>query len=382
MPPQQQGSQDPGTSDFVWIAIILIGGVFLAWYFGNKYIANFIYQIRLYEVQGIQLAIKGWNIAAVKLHLPFLKWESKDLTALANTLSQKKLAATFDAVQNMSTKVGDYLRFVITPLLAIFGVLVYATNVQLKLKTTFDLKRMRFAERNNWPQITPVLKLNLVKEDIDVGPWAMAETPMDFCKKHKLLKEKTDERGKPAVELLPEKAYQIFVGQLGPLWTHVLALPSHAKALFAILAACGNHDRDAAFELLSDISRSAGSGQSLNFAGTDQLLAKHFNTKLVIRVLQRHAYVTTIFIAMLELARTDGVLATSEFLWLKPLDRRLWYVLNTVGRHTSVPEVSGPYAHWLAEKKWGGPLRTPMMEEAVKAMESALADILYDPEND
>jgi intracellular multiplication protein IcmP len=381
-PPQQSGSQDPGSSDFVWISIILVAGISLAWYFGHKQITNFIYQIRLHEIQGIQWVLDVWNMLAVKIRMPFLSVQADDLQRLAEAIQQKKLSTTsFDAIQVVSAKVGDYLRIVVAPLLFLFALIIYFTNLQLKLKVVFDMQRMRLVEQSNRPQITPVLKLNLVKEDIDIGPWAMAMTPMQFCKKHGLLKEKTDDRGKPAVDVIGDQAYQVFVRQLGPLWTHVLALPPHAKAIFAALAACGNHDREAAFELLDRISKSSA-GKSLDFLGTDALLAKHFNTKLVIRVLQRHAYVTTIFLSMMELARTDGVFATSEFLWLKPLDRKLWYVLNTVGRHTAVPEASGPYAHWRAEIKWGGPLRTPMMEEAVKAMESALIDILYDPEEE
>lgn len=379
MPPQQPQNQDPGSSDFVWISIILVGGVVLIWYFGHRYITEFVYKIRLYEIVGIQYALYGWNIVAVKINMPSLQLQAKDLSAVASAIVQDKFASSFEALQWVSTQIGSYLRLVVAPLLAIFAIIIYTTNVHIKLKTTFDMKRMKFAEKGNWPQLAPVLKLNLIKEDIDKGPWAMAMTPMQFCKKHKILKEKTDDRGKPVVELIKDKTYQVFVAQLGPLWTYVLALPPHAKAIFAALAACGNHDRDAAFELLHDIARSAGE-KTLDFSGTDELLAKHFNTKLVIRVLQRHAYVNTIFISMLELARTDGVFPTSEFLWLKPLDRRLWYVLNTAGRYTAVPEAAASYAHWLAEKKWGGPLRTPMMEEAVKGMESALEEILYEPE--
>lgn len=382
MPPQQPpGSQDPGSSDFAWISIILVAGVFLAWYFGHKQIANFIYNMRLYEIRGIQWVLQGWNMLAAKISMPFLSVQAQDLQSLASAIQSKKLSSEFEALQAVSAQVGKYLAFGLAPLLALFALIVYTTNLQLKLKVVFDMKRMKFAESKDWPQITPVLKLNLVKDDIDKGPWAMAMTPMQFCKKHKLLKEKTDDRGKPAVDLIADQAYEVFVRQLGPLWTHVLSLPPHAKAIFAALAACGNHDRDAAFELLSNISKSSA-GKALDFSGTDALLSKYFNTKLVIRVLQRHAYVTTVFLSMLELARTDGVFATSEFLWLKPLDRKLWYVLNTVGRHTAVPEAAGPYAHWRAEVKWGGPLRTPMMEEAVKAMEEALADILYDPEEE
>ena len=54
--------------------------------------------------------------------------------------------------------------------------------------------------------------------------------------------------------------------------------------------------------------------------------------------------------SLLEMARIDGVLASAEFLWLKPVDRRMWYMLNCVGRQTAVAEIAGLFAHWQAEK--------------------------------
>ena len=54
---------------------------------------------------------------------------------------------------------------------------------------------------------------------------------------------------------------------------------------------------------------------------------------------------------MLVAARTDGVLASAEFLWLKPVDRQLWFMLNSIGRRTPFVEVSAPYAHWLVERR-------------------------------
>ena len=96
----------------------------------------------------------------------------------------------------------------------------------------------------------------------------------------------------------------------------------------------------------------------------------------------RHAYVLTTMATLLQMARTDGVVATADFLWLKPVDRRLWYMLNSIGRQTVVPEISGPYAHWLAEKKIGRPLVAPMVKEAVTGLEAAVAEILYIAEGD
>jgi intracellular multiplication protein IcmP len=237
------------------------------------------------------------------------------------------------------------------------------------------------AEQSNWPQITPIISQNLVKEDINKGPWAMAMTPTQFCRAQKLFKEKVGDDGKPAVDVIRADAHQVFMLQLGSLWMGPNALPIHTKALFAIFAACANQDRDSAFKLLKQIDISSGEGK-LNFEGVQELLVKHYNSKLVGRVLQKHAYVFTVMAAMLELARTDGVFASSEFLWLKPLDRRLWYILNTVGRQTAVTEIAGIFSHFVAEKKWGGALRTPMVEEAVKGLELAISEVIYEPEEE
>ena len=84
--------------------------------------------------------------------------------------------------------------------------------------------------------------------------------------------------------------------------------------------------------------------------------------------------------SMLEEARQDGVQASADFLWLKPLDRRLWYTLNTVGRQTPFIEVAGIFAHWIAEKEAQRRLRVPMVEEATNAVELALKDVVYRPD--
>jgi intracellular multiplication protein IcmP len=85
--------------------------------------------------------------------------------------------------------------------------------------------------------------------------------------------------------------------------------------------------------------------------------------------------------SMMEYARNDGVLASAEFIWLKPLDRKLWFMLNCVGRQTPFCEVAGPVAHFKIEKRLRRPLKVPMIDEAVNALEAALAEIIYQPED-
>jgi intracellular multiplication protein IcmP len=101
---------------------------------------------------------------------------------------------------------------------------------------------------------------------------------------------------------------------------------------------------------------------------------------MVKKITDGHAYILTVMASMLTLARLDGVQASADFLWLKPIDRRLWYILNTVGRQTPFVEVAGIFAHWVAEKELERKLLIPMVEEATNALELALQDIIYKPD--
>ena len=236
-------------------------------------------------------------------------------------------------------------------------------------------KSLKKQESENWPQINPVLSLDLVKEDIEKGPWAMAKLPINFCKENGLVNIKEKE-GKKIWSLSRGPTQRIFVLQLGQLWKGPQALPIYMKALMVVFIARALKERDVANQLLTQIAVSATSGK-LDFTGVEDLMKKYQDSKVLKWLEQRHAYVYTLMASLLEIARADGVLATAEFLWLKPLDRRLWYVLNSVGRQTSVIEAAGPFAHWLAEKKLKRALKTPMLKEALNALEVSIDDTLY-----
>lgn len=375
----QGGSQD-NSYDFLWGIALTFALIFVIWHFGRTFIASGLFQAKDYEIIAIQYVLNNWNMLMDKLHIPMLAVQGDDLKAWQQVIQKGTEKAQYSLMVQVLTDVGKYLRYPVGFILIILAYIIYSKSIFLRFKTTFSLKSMKMIEQSNYPQITPVSNLNLIKKDIDKGPWAMAMTPMQFCKAHHLLKEKTGDNGRPAVDLIKSTAYQVFVMQLGPLWKGPQMLPIYMRALFAVFAASANHDRDAAFSLIKQINISANTDGKLNFEGVDKLLVKYYNSKVVTKVVQKHAYVLTVLASMLELARTDGVFASSEFLWLKPVDRRLWYMLNTVGRQTAVSEVAGPYAHWMAERKWGAGLRTPMLDEAVKGMEIALSEIIYEPD--
>lgn len=348
----------------IWISLLLMIAGWLIWKFAHAQIVAILFKLKLYQINAISYF---WPESANII--PYLK-------------TVNPASVTFEQFSNTLAKVGGYVSYPYVVILVVLAAFCYLTNKSLRFRKTHSMQTLRAQEQSNWPQITPVIKLDLVNQDIAEGPWAMAMSPLEFCKKHKLLKR--DEasmiglRPVPMATIKRDEARRVFLLQLGRYWEGPEALPPYMQALLAVFTAKINRDRDGYSRLLLQISHSAALDR-LNFSGSRPLLHKYFNTQKVQEVVQRHAYVYTVMAHLISVAREDGVLPTAEFLWLKPLDRRLWYILNTVGRQTPFPEVSGPYAHFLAEKGFGRKILVPMVEEAVKGLEVAVKEIKLTP---
>lgn len=370
-PAQQQQSGDNSLAP-LWIVLCIFLLGWLLWSFFHTQIVSFSLQIKFFESRLISFVVPS-------------------AAQLPNAIKQLIPAqVAFPQLLDISREVGTYLRYPIIFILLVLAVIIYFSHVNLQFKKFYTMHSLAEAEKNNWPQISPVINLNLVKEDIDKGPWAMALSPMQFAKKHQLLQEEkiipsmtmaAKISNQVTVNIRREAAYPIFVLQCGEYWQGVEHLTPATKALFAVFAARANRDRDGALKLLLQIAESTSTGK-LNFSGVNALLEKHKNNKSVHRVIHSHAYVLTVMASMLVLARKEGVLATADFLWLKPTDRLLWFMLNSVGRQTAFSEVSGPFAHWNIERAMGRRLMVPMVEEAVNGLEAAIKEILYIPDSE
>jgi intracellular multiplication protein IcmP len=365
---QQGGGQGDSSSGMLWSIAALFAAMAGVWYGFKNYIVYYFFKLKLFEIS--MLAHFTHNLDDVRYSM---------LTADPNNVD-------FNFLANVGSAVGYYLRIPCIILIAFLAVLVFTSNTVRVFKRIYDMRILRNLEQVNWPQISPVAHLDLIKQDIDKGPWAMAMTPIQFCKRHGLLEEykRAQQEGvarkdwsKIEVSLKRGQANKVFIMQLGPLWQGVERLPPHYKALFAIFAGRFNSD-PGAVDMLKQLSATAAT--KLDFKGVDALLKKHEKTKQVQQTITAHAYNLTVMASMLALARLDGVQASADFLWLKPLDRRLWYTLNTIGRQTPFTEVAGVFAHWTAEKEMGKKLLIPMVEEATNALEQALKEIIYKPD--
>lgn len=374
MYPAQQNATDQ-TANFFWLLVLITVGVLVAWWLGKSLIVSVIFVIRHYEIELIKGIIAGVNFVGGLVGFSHINTPKLTYWQHFMTVADKE-KVVFPQVGAISSEFGRWFRYPVMVVLLGLAAFMWFHNRASRFRHSYSMQSLKKCEVENWPQITPVLSLNLLKKDLDKSPWAMAKLPLDFCKEHNLLRLMEDEERKKVWRLKAGPTERLMILQMGPLWKGVQALPIHVKALVVIFVARAERDHKVAEDLLRQIAGSAAHG-NLDFNGVCELLNKYQNSKVIKWLEKRHAYIGTMMASMLEVARTDGVLATAEFLWLKPVDRRLWYALNSVGRQTPVVEIAGLFAHWLAEKKLQRPLRIPMVKEAVVALEACVKEILY-----
>ncbi len=367
MPAAPQQSQGDHSLAPLWLSIGAFALLYFIWYFANQQIVWFVLKVKFVET----------------LFMSLFSSQAQNLLQIIQTAQSGGVGfADFAQITKIA---GSYFAYPVAAILVVLALILYFGNPISRFKKTYNMKRLFDAEKFNYPQIVPVSNVDLVAEHVDKGPWSMAMTPMQFAKRYKLLQEvHTPGVGLGAKEnisviVLRGEAHQAFALQVGPLWPGPDKLNIYTKALFAAFIARANRDSDSATALLRRIAASSASGK-LDFLGAQELFDKHKNSKIAQRVIERHAYTMTVMASAIMAAREDGVLASADFLWLKVVDRRLWFMLNAVGRQTPHSEISGPFAHWLAERELGRKISTPMVEEAVNALDLAIKEVIYIPD--
>ncbi|MDP3267616.1 MAG: type IVB secretion system coupling complex protein DotM/IcmP [Legionella sp.] len=368
MAQQQQSQGSDNSMAPVWIIILLFLTVFFIWKLGHQHIVNFVFFINIWQAKLVNLFINSPELSQRILDMQTLDPNGVDWTTLVA----------------MTRGVGDFMRYPVVLVLIVLAIVLYNSNITLKYRKTHDMKSLRAQEQFNWPAIMPIIKEDLVSQDVNKGPWAMALTPMEFARKFNLLR-KDDvllDNPVPGQEMTAGirkgDAKRVFTMQLGPYWDGFEHCSPQAYALAAVFMARMNRDRDAANHILNVIDKTFVTGKP-DFSVARPVMKKYQNTELVQEVTSKHAYMLTVMASLLEAARDDGVVPSSEFLWLKPIDRRLWYMLNCVGRQTPFAEVGGPFAHWRAEKEMGRRSLVPMIDEAIRALEIAIKEIKLTP---
>jgi intracellular multiplication protein IcmP len=365
MSQQGRGGGQEADHGVVYLIVFLLGLLMAAYYFFHSDFVKLVFYFKYYELKALNFFVPAKNFSYL------INWMDNSQNGHISNVS-------FHDVKMLSVIIGKSLLWPFVVIGVIFSAILYFFHPDSNYKAIETMESLREKLKPFYPSIQVVSELDLVNQPINEGPWAMALTPIEFAKQNKLLLK--DKDGKIIVDKL--KSRILFSEQLGPIWTKVNVLPLYQRALFAALCLFADYKRDDAEKLLEQFSASAtkdsiASG-NLNFKGVDKIIAKYSDHPKVLEILSNHSYVMTVFSQMLTQARSTGIVASSSFLWLKPMDRKLWYTLNNVGRKAVFIETSAVTAHWRAEVKLGYALKKPMVDMASDALSEAIATRVVD----
>jgi intracellular multiplication protein IcmP len=275
---------------------------------------------------------------------------------------------TAPAVSQLSHDLRIFMFLVIGAPLAFFLWRTARSMPGKRFRRRMGAKELVRAQSSDWPWVLPSMRLDLVKEPVDKGPWAMSRNPVEFCRHYRLLS------GKAVDE---ERADKLFSSQLGKLWDGPDRLNGYTKALFACFIAQMCRNKTEARENLRRLVVGMTEGRP-DFSFVDPLIKKHYDDERVQKIIKRHAYVVTVMCGVLREARRNGVMPCAFFLWLRPVDRALWYALQGMGRRSYFVEGAGAHAHFLAELVAGHSIARPYIKHATAALVNGLSEIRFD----
>lgn len=306
---------------------------------------------------------------------------------------------------------GYVWRWIVVPALLVLGWKTRVGVVRFRYRREIkDVYALIDIQAKHFPASAIIQGKNLLTTHPYVGPWATYALPLDFTLDNGLLwtskrvisgEDPVDEKTmvripplKPEQKIQPfpikrkamphhryvafhvARANAVFSAQMGPLWEGAEKLPPLEKALYAALcaAACGRTDdcwamiERLAFSFREGTTDKQGrltTPHQADTSGTNELLSKYGNDPAVRKITETHAYSQNVIGATLNLARTKGKLLHANVLWLKPVNRTLWYVVCGDGGQSAYWEAAGPWAHAQVESLMGKRITTPMVAGAV-----------------
>lgn len=275
---------------------------------------------------------------------------------------------------------GTWAKYPFMLLLAIMGVVGIFLNKKSQLMRRFSMESLSEHNAEHFPCIAPVVGRGdylQALESFDKGRWQIARTPVQFCVEHNLVRYENgkgvawEEAFKNGVADMNLPAYgkmvldkesfeHVFVKQLGTKTREYKKLPIIRQVMISAFLAYGNDDKQTAINILDTCSLSYIENEKEAtckcFADPTfiQYIGKTYEKyhKISSKLLEQHkTHELTWIMALLFFARKKGILASSQFLFLRPLDRGLWYALHQCGGQVAWSEGLSAWLHYHAEEK-------------------------------
>jgi intracellular multiplication protein IcmP len=282
---------------------------------------------------------------------------------------------TFQQFLRMNEIVVNIFKYPLAGILFYLAWRCYYINNGNIFTRKFDLEGLIKEHTKVFPVITPITKFNPLKENsrkqgdpvpVKLPPFAEALMPEEWVSYYDI----------PLNDNIPDRdaAMRAFLPQLGKRWQGPTALPPYAQALFAACAMKVGGERTKSDDFLSEIAATWEPGRGLRLTKElkDKIRDALQNPKqgrVLEKIAAQHAFVSCAMLRSLQFAREQGgVLAPAQFIWLRAVDRTLWYPLNNLGRNAVHIEAAGAITHYRAELSAHKPIPNPQLNPAVDGL--------------
>lgn len=267
-----------------------------------------------------QLAVVDW---------PFLPWVQELRKEIAAAAARPEAVSLFELFWRM-TQAGiicGWLPVIVT----VYTIRTTLRHRSEKIRRAITVNTLPDIMSVHCPAVIPVGYYgDLMNENI--GGQESRMHPAEYAKKHKLIRNH---------ELDLEKTREVLLHQLGPKINNLTDLSIYEKALFAVFASRvfdTFENNGKAQDMLDKLNRSCHTGKWKGMPGYPDFsvistdVKNYINSPEARELINYYQYSST-FLHMLHLkAMERGKLVSSNFRWLKGIDRNLWYVLNATGR--------------------------------------------------
>ncbi len=375
------GKQEGGTEQLLSWAIIFIMVLLSLYFVYRNYtpeVLGFIRWVRYAELWLITLfTTDSYNVVLSSGEAINVK----ELRDYVSTIPRDALDTS--QISDISRVALYPIKWVMIAIIAILGYWIYTRGPGTQYTEVFNLDGLIKFQSKTFPIIAPFVDFNPSNQpprppgsDVpaELPLFAEALGPEEWLAYYQI--PFTDNKmNKNAV-------FKAFSRQLGPRWKGAKKLAPYKQVILAACCLKASRKREESDEMLGRLARCWSHNKGLQL-GKEKGLVKDARKVLrnkelsssVLKKCNQHAWQTTALLRAILSAREEGgVMAPSQFVWLRAHDRELWYPLNNLGRQSNHIEAIGAIAHFKAEKRAQRPIPKPKVHDAVTSIDSYMND--------
>ncbi len=412
-------SPDSGDQLFVIVAVLIIGALF--WMVTRNAWGRLVIDTSYYE-----------TLAATRIPVFGREWRS--LLAAIPQIDPRRMTI-WDMIRLLGDA-GSAWRFPFALLALAVAAQTWSGAVSRRFRRQLNFDRMLEIQAENFPVIRPAVMSRLTNVPQEAGPWRRAYLPYEWALRNGALEPPADYAGeapydfeallsfyqgkareRPVAGGLPRinerRARRAFIAEMTP-WRGLGRMRPSRRALIAALAMWINGD------FLDETYATAGGNRllahynrtyrhfemegprflvwlatslpplrsflvrmklvreivspSIDTGDADDVLQAPEIRRTIARFVRKHAFEEGVFMAMLDACNDLMLLPTQNFLWCKPIDRTLFYALDSLGRNGGWSESGGTVAHYRSEIFNEQRIVKPQVDMAVDALVRELVE--------